>query len=163
MKSLAIFTALALASATSLRFAAFDDAPTVKVKDAKQPGGYVVRDAATYDEKKHGPLFEEPEPNSQPAPSPTVAPPQQTMTGAPQTPPAPAAAPSGQAPAPSGYADPADAAKGYFIAEINGRFYLTNAQGLKFQKGQSATGYETKEAAGAKAAELTAAAAAHSA
>lgn len=139
--------ALAAAALGFSRLAAFEDAPTVKVADASQPGGYVVRDKATYDPALHGPLFEAPAPAAAP-PTPPAAPaatPVPPLGGDPATTP-PAAPPV------AGYADPAFRPR--YVAQIGTRWFLTDDKGQKFQKGQSAAGYDTQEAAQTQAQKL---------
>lgn len=146
MKNLAICAAL-LSSVAALRFATFDDVPTVKVNAPGMDGGHMIVNKSDFeaDPGKYGDgtLWIDPATQARkvasaaPAAA-TTQPPAMTGDITPST--APNAAPA------SRYADPAGQP---YVAQQppgDGRWYVTDAQGLRFQS-QSATGYASQEGA----------------
>lgn len=148
------FLSLGYFASASFHFAAFADwsdiAETVYV--VGQDGNPLRINKKDHNPEVHGETI--PDPHAVPAsPAPAKAPLTALQLSA-----AGGAAAADQQPAPvpaTGYADPAS--RPYYVAQIGQRWFLTDANSLKFQKGQSAIGFDTQEAANAKAAELTAA------
>lgn len=147
MSKIAIFCYASIAVA-ALRFAAYgtdlsDLTETVTVKGQDGSSLLINKSDFDKDQASASPKYER---LDQPEPSAVAA------SGSAPVP--VASAPSGGNPVE--YADPASGE--YFVAQIGTRFFVTDKSSRRYQKGQSAAGYDTQEAAQAAAAKMIAAA-----
>lgn len=146
-----VLIALAVSVAT-LKSAAFgiDFHDIQEVVHVMTPGGLVRMNKSDYKPEVHGDIHPDPfagMPASIPAAAPVAGVP---LAASGDVAPIPAPAPAPVAPAAAyKYADPVS--RPIYVLQIGDRWFMTDATGAKFQKGQSATGYATQDEANGKA------------